>query len=161
MPRCSNCGYDGQDAFSFCPRCGAPAADAAEQRKRVTVLFCDVIASTALGERIDPETLRRVLSRYFETSKQVVEHHGGTVEKFVGDAVMAVFGVPVLHEDDAWRATQAAAALREATASLNEELAREYGTRLALRIGVNTGEVVTGTNERLATGNAVNLTASL
>jgi len=161
MPRCSNCGYDGQDAFSFCPRCGAPAADAAEQRKRVTVLFCDVIASTALGERIDPETLRRVLSRYFETSKQVVEHHGGTVEKFVGDAVMAVFGVPVLHEDDAWRATQAAAALREATASLNEELAREYGTRLALRIGVNTGEVVTGTNERLATGNAVNLAARL
>jgi class 3 adenylate cyclase len=163
MPRCSNCGYDSRDAFSVCTQCGAPAADAApgEQRKRVTVLFCDVIASTELGERLDPETLRRVLSRYFETAKQVVEDHGGTVEKFVGDAVMAVFGVPVLHEDDAWRAAQAAAALREATASLNEELAREYGTRLALRIGVNTGEVVTGTHERLATGDAVNLAARL
>ena len=93
MPRCSNCGYDGQDAFSFCPRCGAPAADAAEQRKRVTVLFCDVIASTALGERIDPETLRRVLSRYFETSKQVVEHHGGTLRATNNPAGGATFTV--------------------------------------------------------------------
>jgi class 3 adenylate cyclase/tetratricopeptide (TPR) repeat protein len=163
MPRCTNCGYFSAEPFKFCTQCGAPAAAAApgEQRKRVTVLFCDVIASTALGEGLDPETLRRVLARYFETAKHVIEGHGGTVEKFIGDAVMAVFGVPVLHEDDAWRAARAAVALREAIASLNEELAREYGTRLALRIGLNTGEVVTGTEERLATGDAVNLAARL
>src|SRR5918992_5559928 len=131
------------------------------QRKRVTVLFSDVIASTALGEGLDPETLRGLLARYFETAKDVVERHGGTVEKFIGDAVMAVFGVPTLHEDDAWRAARAAAALRDAITALNNELASEYGTRLALRIGVNTGEVVTGTDERLATGDAVNLAARL
>src|ERR671918_1539832 len=131
------------------------------QRKRITVLFSDVIASTALGEGLDPETLRGLLARYFETAKDVIEGHGGTVEKFIGDAVMAVFGVPTLHEDDAWRATRAAQALRDAIMSLNEDLAREYGTRLALRIGVNTGEVVTGTDERLATGDAVNLAARL
>jgi class 3 adenylate cyclase/tetratricopeptide (TPR) repeat protein len=131
------------------------------ERKRVTVLFSDVIASTALGEGLDPETLRGLLARYFETAREVIERHGGTVEKFIGDAVMAVFGVPILHEDDAWRATRAAQALREAITTLNEDLAREYGTRLALRIGVNTGEVVTGTDERLATGDAVNLAARL
>jgi tetratricopeptide (TPR) repeat protein len=102
-----------------------------------------------------------VLSRYFETAQQVLERHGGTVEKFVGDAVMAVFGIPVLHEDDALRAVRAAAALREGMVRLNEELEREYGTRLTLRIGINTGEVVTGTEDRLATGDAVNLAARL
>jgi class 3 adenylate cyclase/tetratricopeptide (TPR) repeat protein len=163
VPRCANCGYFSAEPFKFCTQCGAPAPVAApdEQRKRVTVLFSDVIASTALGESLDPETLRRVLARYFETAKDVIEGHGGTVEKFIGDAVMAVFGVPVLHEDDAWRAARAAVALRDAIATLNEELGSEYGTRLALRIGVNTGEVVTGTDERLATGDAVNLAARL
>jgi class 3 adenylate cyclase/tetratricopeptide (TPR) repeat protein len=163
MPRCSRCGYYSAEPFKFCTQCGAPAAVATpeEQRKRVTVLFCDVIASTALGEGLDPETLRRVLVRYFETGKDVIEQHGGTIEKFIGDAVMAVFGVPVLHEDDAWRAARAAVALREAIASLNGDLVRGYGTRLALRIGVNTGEVVTGSYERLATGDAVNVAARL
>ena len=80
----------------------------------VTVLFCDVTGSTALGERLDPESLRRVMARYFEVMKQVVERHGGTVEKFIGDAVMAVFGVPALHEDDALRAVSAAAGMRDA-----------------------------------------------
>ena len=162
MLRCTSCGYHSAEAFKFCTHCGAPAVAAPEeQRKRVTVLFCDLIASTALGERLDPETLRRVLARYFETAQHVIEGHGGTVEKFVGDAVMAVFGVPVLHEDDAWRAARAAVALREAMASLNEELASEYATRLALRIGVNTGEVVTGSDRHLATGDAVNVAARL
>ena len=127
----------------------------------MTVLFCDVTGSTALGERIDPESLRRVMARYFETAKAVVERHGGTVEKFVGDAVMAVFGIPVVHEDDALRAVRAAQDLREALAVLNTELADSYGTRLELRTGVNTGEVVTGTEERLATGDAVNVAARL
>ncbi len=163
MPHCSNCGHDNATAFRFCAQCGAPAtvASAEEQRKRVTVLFCDVIASTELGERLDPETLRRVLERYFETGRRLIEGHGGTVEKFIGDAVMAVFGVPVLHEDDAWRAAHAATALREAMVPLNQELETEYGTQLALRIGINTGEVVTGTEERLVAGDAVNLAARL
>ncbi len=163
MPRCSSCGYDSVESFQFCTQCGAPAAvtPPLEQRKRVTALFCDVVASTALGERLDPETLRRVLARYFEMATDVIERHGGTVEKFAGDAVMAVFGVPVLHEDDPWRAALAAASLREALASLNEELTKDYGLRLGLRLGVNTGEVVTGTPERLATGDAINVAARL
>src|SRR4029077_7926054 len=132
-----------------------------EQRKVVTVLFCDVTGSTALGERLAPESLRRVMARYFEGVKQVIERHGGTVEKFIGDAVMAVFGVPVVHEDDALRAARAATEMRDALAGLNEELERDYGTRLQLRTGVNTGEVVTGTEERLATGDAVNVAARL
>jgi class 3 adenylate cyclase/tetratricopeptide (TPR) repeat protein len=127
----------------------------------VTALFCDVTGSTALGERLDPEALRGVMARYFDVARLVVERHGGSVEKFVGDAVMAVFGVPVLHEDDALRAVRAAAELRDGLAELNAGLLRDYGTTLALRIGVNTGKVVTGTEERLATGDAVNVAARL
>jgi class 3 adenylate cyclase/tetratricopeptide (TPR) repeat protein len=121
------------------------------RRKIVTVLFCDVTGSTALGESLDPEALRAVLGRYFDSMKAIVERYGGTVEKFIGDAVMAVFGVPVAHEDDALRAVRAAAAMREALPELGVEA----------RIGVNTGEVVTGTEERLVTGDAVNVAARL
>ncbi len=130
-------------------------------RKTVTVFFCDVSGSTALGERLDPESLRQVMARYFETARTILERHGGTVEKFIGDAVMAVFGVPAVHEDDALRALRAAEELRDGLAGLNEELERAYGTRLELRIGVNTGEVVTGTAERIVTGDAVNVAARL
>jgi class 3 adenylate cyclase len=126
-------------------------APAREQRKTVTVLFCDVTASTALGESKDPEAVRALLARYFERMKGVIESHGGTVEKFIGDAVMAVFGVPVLHEDDALRACRAAVEMRDAFAELG----------ITGRIGVTTGEVVTGTAERLATGDAVNVAARL
>src|ERR1700757_2057956 len=121
------------------------------QRKTVTVLFCDVTDSTALGESTDPEALRALLARYFERMKAIVESHGGTVEKFIGDAVMAVFGVPLAHEDDALRACRAAVEMREALPELG----------IRGRIGVNTGEVVTGTQERLATGDAVNVAARL
>src|ERR671937_1876769 len=131
------------------------------QRKTVTVLFCDVTGSTELGESIDPEALREVLARYFERMKAIVEAHGGTVEKFIGDAVMAVFGVPVVHEDDALRALHAVVAMREALARLNDDLEHDYGVRLDARFGVNTGEVVAGTAERLATGDAVNVAARL
>jgi class 3 adenylate cyclase/tetratricopeptide (TPR) repeat protein len=117
----------------------------------VTVLFCDLTGSTALGETLDPERLRAVLARYFERMKTIVEHHGGSVEKFIGDAVMAVFGVPVLHEDDALRAVRAAIEMRDAIPELG----------LQGRIGVMTGEVVTGTAERLATGDPVNVAARL
>jgi class 3 adenylate cyclase/tetratricopeptide (TPR) repeat protein len=161
---CSSCGAANRDGARFCDSCGASLAEAApvrEVRKTVTVFFCDVSGSTALGERIDPESLRAVMARYFETAKRILERHGGTVEKFIGDAVMAVFGVPTAHEDDALRAVRAADELRGGLAGLNEELERAYGTRLEVRIGVNTGEVVTGTEERLATGDAVNVAARL
>jgi len=120
-------------------------------RKVVTVLFCDVVESTALGESVDPEALQGLLARYFERMKAIVERHGGSVEKFIGDAVMAVFGVPAVHEDDALRACRAAVEMREAFPELGVQG----------RIGVNTGEVVTGTEERLATGDAVNVAARL
>jgi class 3 adenylate cyclase/tetratricopeptide (TPR) repeat protein len=131
------------------------------RRKTVTVLFCDVTGSTALGERLDPESFRQVMRRFFDTARRAIEHHGGTVEKFIGDAVMAVFGVPVLHEDDALRAVRAAAGLREQIAVLNRELEADFGTTVGVRTGVNTGQVVVGTEERLATGDAVNLAARL
>jgi class 3 adenylate cyclase/tetratricopeptide (TPR) repeat protein len=161
---CASCGAENREGARFCDSCGAPLSERAparEVRKVVTVLFCDVTGSTALGERIDPESLRRVMARYFETASAIVERHGGTVEKFIGDAVMAVFGVPTVHEDDALRAVRAAGELRGGLAGLNDELEREFGTRLELRMGVNTGEVVTGTEERLATGDAVNVAARL
>ena len=154
MTTCGTCGRQIGEDFAFCPYCGAAlvaAAPAREQRKRVTVLFCDVTGSTALGEATDPEALRALLARYFERMKGIVESHGGTVEKFIGDAVMAVFGVPQLHEDDALRAVRAAIEMRAALPELG----------LQARIGVNSGEVVTGTRERLATGDAVNVAARL
>jgi class 3 adenylate cyclase/tetratricopeptide (TPR) repeat protein len=121
------------------------------QRKTVTVVFCDITGSTELGGSTDPEALRALLARYFERMKGIVESHGGSVEKFIGDAVMAVFGVPVAHEDDALRACRAAIEMHDALPELG----------IAGRIGVNTGEVVTGTEERLATGDAVNVAARL
>ena len=154
MQICVSCGRESEGEFRFCPYCAAPLATEAparEQRKTVTVLFCDVTGSTALGESQDPEALRALLVRYFERMKGIVESHGGTVEKFIGDAVMAVFGVPVLHEDDALRACRAAVEMRDSFPELG----------INGRIGVTSGEVVTGTAERLATGDAVNVAARL
>jgi class 3 adenylate cyclase/tetratricopeptide (TPR) repeat protein len=150
VPGCAICGYQAAEAFKFCPECGAEAVTrTSEQRKVVTVLFCDVVGSTALGESTDPEAVRTLLVRYFERMKSIVDSHGGTVEKFIGDAVMAVFGIPVTHEDDALRACRAAVEMRDALPELG----------IGGRIGVTTGEVVTGTSERLATGDAVNVAA--
>ncbi len=154
MPVCANCGHENPEGFKFCGNCAAPLTVAPaprEQRKTVTVLFCDVTGSTALGESVDPEALRTMLARYFERMQGIVESHGGSVEKFIGDAVMVVFGVPAVHEDDALRALRAAAEMRAALPELG----------LQARIGVMTGEVVTGTEERLATGDAVNVAARL
>ena len=113
MAVCSICGQENPAIARFCLACAAPLAAlspiARDVRKTVTVVFCDVVSSTALGERLDPESLRGVMGRYFEEMRAAVERHGGTVEKFIGDAVMAVFGIPVLHEDDALRAVRAAA----------------------------------------------------
>jgi predicted ATPase/class 3 adenylate cyclase len=135
-----------------------------ERRKTVTALFCDVVDSTELGERLAPELLRGVLLRYFELAARVLERHGASVEKFVGDAVMAVFGVPDVHEDDAMRAVRAAFELRDELAGLNEELEREVGVALEVRVGINTGEVVAGDHsagQMIVTGDAVNVAARL
>jgi class 3 adenylate cyclase/tetratricopeptide (TPR) repeat protein len=136
----------------------------AEARKTVTVVFSDVSGSTALGERLDPEALRRVMERYFNEARTAFERHGGTVEKFIGDAVMAVFGIPAAHEDDALRAVRAAQELREAMARLNVDLRRERGVVIGVRTGINTGEVVVGDpsgGQFYATGDAVNVAARL
>jgi class 3 adenylate cyclase len=131
-----------------------------EERKLVSLLFADVVDSTALGAQHDPELVRSVMARYFARMKEIAETYGGTVEKFIGDAVMVVFGVPRLHEDDAERAVRAALAMRDAVAELN----RGLRIALALRIGVNSGEVVAGVGDDrqfLVTGDAVNVAARL
>src|SRR5207244_6061727 len=128
-------------------------------RKTVTILFCDVTGSTDLSERLDPEALRRVMFRFFDEMREVLERHGGTVEKFAGDDVMAVFGLPVLHEDDALRASRAALEMQAALPALNAELSRAWNVAVEHQIGVNTGEVIAGDaslGQRLVTGDAVN-----
>ena len=127
MATCAACGAGNPEGARFCNACATPLqtdADAAwrESRKTVTILFCDVTGSTALGERLDPEALNRVMTRYFEAMREPIERHGGTVEKFIGDAVMAVFGVPHVREDDALRAVRAADDMRQTLMTLNKEL---------------------------------------
>jgi class 3 adenylate cyclase len=168
MPRCSDCGQANLEIARFCLACGAPLVAETharrEMRKRVTIVFADVTGSSELAQRLDPEALRRVMGRYFDEMRRVVERHGGTVEKFIGDAVMAVFGIPVLHEDDALRAVVAANEMREALGSLNAQLERELGVTIRCHIGVNTGEVVAGdaaSGQAFATGDAVNVAARL
>ena len=166
MAVCPNCREDNPDKFRVCGYCGTPLAApiSSEVRKTVTILFCDLKGSTALGERLDSESLREILGRYFDAMKAIIEGHGGTVEKFIGDAVMAVFGLPRLHEDDALRACRAAWDMQRALERLNEELLSRWGATLANRIGVNTGEVVAddaSTGQRLVTGDPVNVAARL
>jgi class 3 adenylate cyclase len=165
MQGCPQCGQENPDGFRLCGMCGSLLAAAVpERRKLATLLFCDMSGSTAMGERVDAESVRDLMFRYFHEMRSAIEHHGGTVEKFIGDAVMAVFGVPELHEDDALRAVRAAAEMRDRLATLNEELERRFGTRISLRIGLNTGEVVAGDaslRQALVTGDAVNLAARL
>jgi class 3 adenylate cyclase/tetratricopeptide (TPR) repeat protein len=166
---CPNCGEENPDKFRLCGYCGTPlgavgVGPAPEVRKTVTIVFSDLKGSTDLGERLDSESLRAVMTRYFDEMRRVLERHGGTVEKFIGDAVMAVFGLPTLHEDDALRAVRAASDMKEALHRLNRELERRWGVRLANRTGVNTGEVVAGdpfAGQRLVTGDAVNVAARL
>ena len=168
MRACPSCGEENSDRARFCQNCATSLAAAeeptAEVRKVVTIVFADVTGSTALGEHLDPEALRRVMGRYFDEMELVIRSHGGTVEKFIGDAVMAVFGIPRLHEDDPVRAVRAANGMREALDILNTELERDHGVGIRIRIGVNTGEVVAGdpsSGQRLVTGDAVNVAARL
>ena len=166
MTACSNCGAQNPERARFCLECGVALperAPAGEVRKVVTILFMDVAGSTALGERLDPEAVRGVMGRYFSTAREAIEQHGGTVEKFIGDAVMAVFGIPQLHEDDAIRAIRAADAIRHGLATLNDELQNNHGLKLLTRTGINTGEVISGdpAGQTLVTGDAVNTAARL
>lgn len=143
----------------------AAALPPQEIRKIVTIIFSDLKGSTALTERIDAEAINEVKERYFSTMAAEIERHGGKIEKYIGDAIMAVFGLPRAHEDDALRAVRAAAGMQRALRELNEDLDRIYGVTIANRTGVNTGEVVANVNpdadQRLATGDAVNVAARL
>ncbi len=165
MPVCPACSRESPDGFEHCGYCGAPlAAPAPERRKLATLVFCDLSGSTAMGERVDAETVRGLMLSYFHEMRGALERHGGTVEKFVGDAVLAVFGVPESHEDDAVRACRAALEMQARLRSLNEELERRFGTTISLRIGVNTGEVVAGDaseRETFVAGDPVNVAARL
>ncbi|MGZ8738042.1 MAG: AAA family ATPase [Nocardioides sp.] len=169
FPTCSSCGSVLPSAASrFCPECGTPVVPVAEvgpeSRRTVTLLFTDVTGSTVLAEQLDPEAYRGVMGRYFAVARDAIEYHGGTVEKFVGDAVLAVFGIPEVHEDDAVRAVRAAHDLNLRLHALSEELESTLGVRLAVRTGVNTGSVVAGSARAggsFATGDAVNTAARL
>jgi class 3 adenylate cyclase len=168
VPACPTCGEETPERARFCPSCGAPLIarepPREDLRKIVTVLFTDLKGSTSMGERLDSESLRQLMRRYFATMEAILERHGGTVEKFIGDAIMAVFGVPSVREDDALRAVRAAAEMRSALGDLNEALEARWGVRLRVRTGVNTGEVVAGDPSRghgFVTGDAVNVAARL
>ena len=166
MIACPSCGFEASDDFAFCPKCAtALAARLAvpEERKVVTTLFCDLVAFTAMSEAADPEDVDALLRRYHAAARKVIESHGGTVEKFIGDAVVGVFGVPAVHEDDPERAVRAALRVLEAL----EGMVRPDGTPLQARCGVNTGEalvrldVTPGSGEGFLTGDAVNTAARL
>ena len=152
MRECASCGSENAEDARFCSACGSPLlAQAASVRKTVTVLFCDLVGSTAMGDGADPEVLRGQMTRYHAQLRAVLERHGGRVEKFIGDAAMAVFGLPSAHDDDALRAVRAAVEARGSVSILGYEV----------RIGINTGEVVAGEGETLVTGDAVNVAARL
>src|SRR4030088_1184062 len=167
--RCANCGAPVRAKDRFCPTCGQPIAAAQlnagsaslqvarsasgskeqkalllEQRKVVTILYADLSGSTPLAEKLDPEELRSILGSYFGALARQIQRYEGTIDKYIGDAVMAVFGAPISHEDDAERAVHAGLAMQASIVRLNDDLDRKYGVRLSLRIGVNTGEVVAG-----------------
>jgi class 3 adenylate cyclase len=169
MPTCPSCGKELPGEFPFCPFCAAPlteqlAASVHEERKVVTVLFCDLVGFTAASEAADPEDVHSRIRPYHARLRQVIEHHGGTVEKFIGDAVMAVFGAPTAHEDDAERAVRAALRILEAIEELNAE---EPALSLQVRVGINTGEAVVALGARpeegegIVTGDVVNTASRL
>jgi class 3 adenylate cyclase/tetratricopeptide (TPR) repeat protein len=167
MRICQVCGEESPEDYRYCVTCGAAKATALvrDSRKTVTIVFANPKPHTDTGEPLDPNAFTDVMTRYFEAMKAALERHGGTVEKFIGDAVMAVFGLPVRHEDDALRAVRAAADMQAALPALNEAFGEQYGVRLLNHIGVNTGEVIaTGdasTGQRLVTGDTVNTAARL
>jgi len=178
---CPSCGTTVPAGFRFCGACGAPLEGSAptdrptaepgrpagpppglDERKVVTALFADLTASTEMASRLDPEDLRAVLRPFFDAMVEEIDRYGGTVEKFIGDAVVAVFGAPSAHEDDPERAVRCAIAMHARLAELNERLAHRAGDDLRMRIGINTGEVIAhGVEEGIVTGEAVNIAARL
>ena len=167
MRTCSHCGEKNSDRARFCQACGARLSEGevlTDVRRMVTIVFSDVVDSTSLSARLEPESFRQIMTRYFSEVRTCLEKHGGTVEKFIGDAVMAVFGVPELHEDDALRAVRAAAEMRDSLARLSDELEVRWSVRIGVRTAVNTGLVVAGNptlGQTLVTGDAVNIAARL
>ena len=167
MSICASCGTENPEGARFCNSCATPLGEvlqARESRKTVTVLFIDAVSSTALGERMDPESMRAVMTRYFDVMRAAIESHGGAVEKFIGDAVMAIFGVPTVHEDDALRACRAAVEIRNRLAELEPQIRADRGVAIEWRAGINTGPVVAGdvaAGQRIVTGDAVNVAARL
>ena len=168
MALCPNCGGENPNRAKFCLECGTPLFVARQMpkqaRKTVTVVFSDVAGSTSLMEQLDPESMRAVMNSYFDEMRAILERHGGTVEKFIGDAVMAVFGIPTTREDDALRAVKAAMEIRTSLGKLSEQVRSQLGVALDFRTGVNTGEVIAGDashGQAFATGDAVNVAARL
>lgn len=167
MKVCPSCGEENPERFRICGICGTAlglAASGPQSRRTVTVVFCDLKDSTVLGERLDMEPLHEVLGSYFSAMQDAILAHGGTIEKYIGDAIMAVFGMPTAHEDDALRAVRAASEMRARLVGLNDDLERRWGVRLENRTGVNTGEVVASdatSMQRLVTGATVNMAARL
>jgi class 3 adenylate cyclase/tetratricopeptide (TPR) repeat protein len=174
MILCPSCHEENPPKFRLCGYCGTPLhpaepaaapAPPREVRRTVTIVFCDLKDSTSLGERLDPEALHEVKDRYFKAMAAEIARHGGKIEKYIGDAIMAVFGLPVQHEDDALRAVRAAAGMQLALRDVNAQLADGWGVELKNRTGVNTGEVVAtddpSADQKLATGDAVNVAARL
>ncbi|HET9498423.1 MAG TPA: adenylate/guanylate cyclase domain-containing protein [Candidatus Limnocylindria bacterium] len=170
MQVCPACGAENPAGFRMCGYCGtslappAPVLPSPEERKTVTIVFSDLVGSTSLGERIDPEAMSGLLNRYFEVMTAICRRHGGSIQKFIGDAIVAVFGLPKVHEDDALRAVRAAHEMQIALGHLNEELERTFGTTIEARIGVNTGEIVAGeavTGQQVVTGDTANVAARL
>ena len=171
MVKCPSCNEENPAKFRLCGYCGTPLAQATaalpptELRKTVTLLFTDLKDSTVLGETLDSEAMHEVKERYFAAMSAEIERHGGKIEKYIGDAIMAVFGLPRAHEDDALRAVRAAVGMQKILVKLNKGLKARFGCELKNRTGVNTGEVVTTDDptrdQKMATGDAVNVTARL
>src|SRR5689334_1323213 len=139
---CPACGRENPDGFRLCGYCGASLAPVSERRRLATLVFCDLAGSTALGERVDAEALLELMSLYFAAMRAALERHGGVVEKFIGDAVVGVFGLPAAHEDDALRACRAALEMQARLVVLNGGLEERFGKGIEVRIGLNSGEVV-------------------
>jgi class 3 adenylate cyclase len=151
MADCPHCGGANPDDARFCNSCGRPlgagAEERREERKVVTVLFADLVEFTSAAERLDPEDVREMLGRYHSRLREEIVHLGGTVEKFIGDAVMALFGAPVAREDDPERAVRTALGIRD--------WAREESQDLRVRIGVNTGIALVSLDARVAEGESM------
>jgi class 3 adenylate cyclase/tetratricopeptide (TPR) repeat protein len=168
---CAVCGVENPDGARFCNGCGGPLTSSEPDRRRpATALFCDLSDSTAIGERADVEAVFSLMRSYFHAGRDALTRHGGSVEKFVGDAIVGVFGVPEAHEDDALRACRAALEIQDRVAELNADLEAAFGARIAVRIGINTGEVVAGelgtramfaSSDVVVLGDAVNVAARL